>query len=153
MAQVWAWLPCNLSRFLSNSLVWVRQLSWLKQFKVLQNYVMYQRKYCWRQIFSTTKTSSHKEITISHVNVPKHSIEISCNGPPRPSPISIPILNCNWTLLKLKLKSTEINKIPEKNMTITHPRISKKNSRRNKLQWPVSILFGFTFYIKTAIKL
>ena len=39
----------------------------------------------------------------------KKSIEISCNGLPRPPPISIPTLNCNETVLKLNHQNTEIN--------------------------------------------
>ena len=42
--QIWTWLPCSLSGLFFDFVLSVSQLSWAKQFKILQNDVIYQPK-------------------------------------------------------------------------------------------------------------
>ena len=123
----------SVNWFLFHSVVWVKQMSRMKQFAILQNDVMYQPKQfrklnCWLEILTTAKTNSSKR-TGSHPRILK---KIHKNQLQRPTAVVCNFQSYIKTEIKLyqnwNLKILKPIKFPRKHYYFSSRMLKKISS-------------------------
>ena len=89
-------------------------------------------------------------MTINHPRTFQNCKKKSCSGLPRSSPISIPILKLQWS----GIKTGTLNQLNSHEEYEGYSSVNVKNDFLwNKLQWPVSVVFHFSFFFEIEVKL